>query len=385
MNSTSFALGLTLILEALSAFAAAFLVYAAFLVMRDKWKGAQAEKEQEQRDTEVRALKSAVWRGVAFLSSVLLVLVAIHVAARQYGMVAAAVVLFAGLAVCAIIYFDAVRKYWNDDRIQYTVLLWSAFWILIGLLMLFVSWAVDKGAVFEVDKIDAPSLAQYVATVAQIASIIIAATMVVVTNRHNAREADETARQQIYQTLELESVKLFRFECEHDDLVQMLWFSDPEAKGALERIAKGAVANLDNVSMEMRVKLYQLKQYTCQILNLFEMACKFRKQGVIDADIFGSWVIWMWELSAEPMFQLQWKGEKGIEFNYISELRDIINAGVHFNTAQGDHTESGRMHAFYNFVASQMFPDDEDRQHRLVKRWLDTPSDHEADYAKYWP
>lgn len=377
MNSTLLALGLILVLEGLSAFVAAFLMYAAFLTV-----------SAERRHGVARKLLDSAVRGGGFLVAVGASLALIHAVASSYGMAPAAATLFLTLSLCAAIYFPLVREHWKGDRIQYAMMLWAMFWIFIGLLLLFLSWITQQGVTFVLAPVDGQSFAQYVATFAQLAGIIIAATMVIITNRHNAREADATARQQIYQTLELESVKLFRFECDHPELVHMLWFSDDAARVALEELARGPSAglDLDKVSSPMQVRLYQLKQYTCHILNLFEMACKFRTQSIIDPDIFGSWVIWMWELCAEPMFQLQWKGEKGIEFNYITDLREIMNAGIHFNVARAGEglSASDRIRSFYNFVAHQLFPESEREQRELVERWLDQPASGTGGYQKFW-
>jgi hypothetical protein len=93
----------------------------------------------------------------------------------------------------------------------------------------------------------------------------------------------------------------------------------------------------------------------------------------------------MWELSCEPMFQLQWRGDKGIEFNYVGDLRGIINAGVHYSTQRpGQYDDAERMRSFYKFVAHQMFPESEKRAREQVQRWLESSSGTRISYDDYW-
>lgn len=354
--------GLLFVLEAISFFAVLSLIYSALLTRHEHRK------------------RPAPWKrylhGAAFVVLIGLILAGAHHRAWFGSVWQIPAVLLTGFTLCAVYYFSKVRTHWSDDRVQYAMLLWAAFWILVCLLLGLVYWIDRKGGTFEIGKIDAASLSQYVNSFAQIAGIIIAATMVVVTNRYNSRNADETAQQQIYQSLELESVKLFRFECDHPELVARLWY--PELPAPHE-----------TTPTPQPVKDYLLKQYICQMLNLFEMACRFHKERIFEADLFGSWVIWMWELCAEDVFQRQWRGEDGIEFNYIESFREIINAGIYFATeqpvpAQGSGSErpeltmKERRHSFFWFVGNVM--DDAE----YVDQWLGSSTYDTAKFNRYW-
>ena len=305
-----------------------------------------------------------------------------------------AMTLFLAMATCSVFYFALLRRKWTDDRVRYVLLLWSGLWLLTGLALVLV-WRAHDVLVFEIGKVDSQSFAQYIATLAQLAGIIIAATMVIVTNRHNAKEADDTSRQRIYQTLELESVKLFRFECDHKDLVAMLWFSDGKNFAEARALAQGGQLSDAEKSRGLSlVDFFRLKEYIFQILNLFEMACRFCRQDIVDADIFGSWVIWMWHISQLKTFQSLWPGEHGMEFNYVADLRDIMNAGIYFSTEapiesgaeerKSRVTENDRLHSFYNFVADRMFDVDEQTQRELVRNWLEPSPEEKPKYQKYW-
>lgn len=134
---------------------------------------------------------------------------------------------------------------------------------------------------------------------------------------------------EIYQQLELASVELFRFECEQAELVGLLWNEGDEAQADLTT-AQG----------------YQVRAYTCQILNLFEMAVRFRIDGTMEPDVFGSWVIWMHDLSSASRFRAIWPE---LRPNYVVELREILDAGV----ACGDQNPELRRAAFFSAVAAQ--------------------------------
>src|SRR4051794_33626194 len=64
------------------------------------------------------------------------------------------------------------------------------------------------------------------------------------------------------------------------------------------------------------------------MLNLFEMATRFRSSRVLPEDVFGSWVIWIWELCNSRQFQTFWLDQDDLPSNYVRDLRDIITDGV---------------------------------------------------------
>jgi hypothetical protein len=119
-------------------------------------------------------------------------------------------------------------------------------WIIVVSITIFLFWVGEKGKTLKLGTLDDASFAQDVNTFAQIAGILVAATMIVVTNRRNARQADETSRTQIYQALELESIALFRFESGNTAVARAVWESDamPSGDGAIDA--------------------YQVKEYICQ-------------------------------------------------------------------------------------------------------------------------
>ena len=348
---------LLLILEAISLLAILFLAYAAHLFVR----------ERQDEGSPVQALGGAVGHGVAFLLLTVVFLAIAHERVWSGQLWHVPAILGTAFVVCAFYYFFLIRDHWSDDRIRYGMLIWTALWIITGLLLGFIYWISRSGGGFRLDHVDGPTFSQYVNSFAQIIGIIIAATMVVVTNRHNAERADDTERQVIYQTLELESVRLFRFECEHPELVARLWFP-------------GHPALPETVRYPQDIREFQLREYICQILNLFEMACRFRSQRIFEAEVFKSWVIWMWELCGEEAFQKQWD-EGELKLNYVERLREIIDSGIHFATSAQPPTVStaDRRRAFYKYVGHVM------RDEAYVELWLDNSSTDVRKFDDFWP
>jgi hypothetical protein len=193
-----------------------------------------------------------------------------------------------------------------DSRIQNAVMMWGAVTALTISALLFLYLGRDYIT------IDAKAEVSYDLLIKS-GSILISAVGIAFTFVMGSEQANRNSRRQLYQTLELQSVELFRFECEKSELVRGLWFKEKESFGS---------------KPEDPVLRYQIRQYACQILNLFEMATRFRSSRVLPEDVFGSWVIWIWELCNCKQFQDLWLDDDDLPSNYVRDLRDIITAGV---------------------------------------------------------
>ncbi len=369
--------GILLFLWASSISFGLFIAYAAYLF----------SKEQKAKGVEWAAW-SAIGRGLGLLFLIFFSLACAHWSVENYPdtAIVALIPLLSALGVCGLYYFHLVRSHWDDDRIRYAVLLWTALWILVCLLIVLVVWIDRHEGKFQIGTVDASALSQYVNTFAQVAGILVAATMVILTNRHNAIQADETARDEIYQRLEIQSIELFRFETDHPELVARLWH--PEEVDALP----------DDDKMPPAVRSYQMMQYICQILNLFEMACRFRRKNIIETDVFGSWVIWIWELCNQPPFQQRWLD--GLQFNYVQDFRNLMNTGIAFASApeselsgqvdEPEATDRQRQRAFFRYVADTLVDDPlPEKRQDYVTRWLGgieggAPGLDREHIAKFW-
>lgn len=304
-----------LLLEAVSAVMALYIVY--FIALR--WKGEGVEREPLAID------RGFVLGSMAFAAIIGVSLWYAHRYAEAGLVLASALALGAGAIGAGVLYIPYLRAKWDDDRIRYAVLLWVTLWALIVFLLL-VAWRWGDR------KLDDSTLMQLVNNAAQIIGIVVAAAMIVVTNLVNSKQMNVTAQHKIYQTLELQSVQLFQWECEHPKYVKMLWLDERVPRNDLDR--------------------HLLRLYICQTLNLFEMAVRFRRQQIVAPEVFGSWVIWMWEMCALPVFQKLWSGEGGIWSNYVVEFREIMSQGVEISTGRGGDAE--KRDKFFAFVGKKL-------------------------------
>jgi hypothetical protein len=239
---------------------------------------------------------------------------AAHTFARDQFLLSAVAALTAGASVVTFYYFTTVLPLVSvhDTRIAYTMLFVGAA-ALLTILALLALWHLRDHVRLEA----MPTLG--VASIVQMAGVVISAAGILFTYLMRSEQANRTANQQIYQTLELQSVQLFRFEAEHPDLVEELWYGDVPQK----LLTPGMELPPDE-----EAKLYVLRQYVCQMLNLFEMAYRFRVRGIMEAEVFGSWVIWMWELCESDVFGAFWKNEDNLPANYVKGFRAAMMFGV---------------------------------------------------------
>lgn len=150
----------------------------------------------------------------------------------------------------------------------------------------------------------------------QILTVLIA---VFVYFRESNREKS-IARREIYQKLELASVDLFRFEFEN---AKKLWcfYSD---------------FTEDRFPEKTSYEYWALQEYVCQIMNLFEMIVEFKKQKIIDTQVFLSWIQWFWDISNAQNFLPIWSD---IRMNYTVPLRNAMDAGIAFARREKSDTK----------------------------------------------
>lgn len=148
-------------------------------------------------------------------------------------------------------------------------------------------------------------------SIASILGIVAAALAIIISNRQQAYKELQVARDQIYQQLEIESINLFRFEIENVELARVIW-DDTVSFDELQK---------DNS------KAYQILQHICQVLNLFEMAVRFKRDGIAHEDVFKSWELWIFDLCKSNIFLNYWHIE-GVRENYIKLFQNIIDEGL---------------------------------------------------------
>lgn len=153
-----------------------------------------------------------------------------------------------------------------------------------------------------------------------------------------SRRERTNRKREIYQRLELASVDLFRFEALNPKVIEGLWQAS--------RLP-------DKNSIEHEV----VQAYVYQILNLFEMAVRFRREGIMPRDVFGSWVIWFYDLCSAPNFAKLWPS---MRLNYLPELRELLTKGIEIASK---HDPEAARQKFFDFVASRL-------KDKSIKFWL---------------
>ncbi|MEB2778478.1 GNAT family N-acetyltransferase [Algoriphagus sp. D3-2-R+10] len=163
------------------------------------------------------------------------------------------------------------------------------------------------------------------------------------------------ANREVYLKLELASIDLFRFEATNVDVIRPLWEKDIDIpkKGTAEYLV--------------------LMNYVCQMLNLFELAIKFRKSKdkILPPDLFSSWVAWFHSLVTAPGFPIIWED---VNNHYIIDLRNIMSGGIEITK---EHTNPDFIEEkFYNFVAFVLDCD-------VIKYWLSGSEEQKRVYKDF--
>jgi GNAT superfamily N-acetyltransferase len=189
---------------------------------------------------------------------------------------------------------------------------------------------------------------------------------------HKAQiQSIKTEQATAYLSLEMYSSEVFKYEAEHCAL--LLPYRSISRPASLP----GGVAEANAAGVA--VNLY------FQTLNLFEVCTRFRKKGVIEAEIFASWVAWFYDTLDDWYFRAQWR--EGIRENYTPDLQAIFDAGVAIFDRLGDADEPAidlqRKRAFYEAVGGQLACDE-------VRGWLGKTRDVPAPadpgrFAISWP
>ena len=143
----------------------------------------------------------------------------------------------------------------------------------------------------------------------------------------NARKERKLKLSEMYNTLEFASIDLFRFEIEHHEKFWVLYDTSqkmPE-KGTKE--------------------FWVLKEYVCQILNLFEMAVEFVRGKLFRPDIFVTWAVWIWEIGSYENFQVIWEDTKQ---NYSTSLVMTIDKAI--SISKMEISDRDKKKKFYEYI-----------------------------------
>lgn len=202
-----------------------------------------------------------------------------------------------------------------------------------------------------------------------LAGIVVAT----VTFAFQQNQANALQRKEVYQRLELASNDLFRFEAEHaatigrfrDLTPSKVKFTQTERRilGDWSRYEEGRELDDDadarTAFLALDAARSIIRKCYEQTLNLFEMAARLRAARIVEPDVFGSWVVWLYECHCEWAFRDAWPG---LKLNYTAQLRQVFDDPVRrFDPAEDD---DARRRRFFRHVA-QLY------RCRVVEDWLD--------------
>lgn len=134
----------------------------------------------------------------------------------------------------------------------------------------------------------------------------------------NEMAALKARKIEIYQRLEIESNRVFEFEARHPQLVPMM----KRRLAPVERLEDLIVQNEYGDRMDARQIAMVARKYYEMNCNLFEIAARLRKLGLVDEDVFGSWVAWYFDTTTEWGFRALWED---LRDNYTADLRAIFD------------------------------------------------------------
>jgi hypothetical protein len=97
-----------------------------------------------------------------------------------------------------------------------------------------------------------------------------------------------------------------------------------------------------------------------QSLNLFEVCARFRRQRIIEPEVFASWVAWFHEIQEDWYFREMWAAD--IRSNYTDDVRQIFDVGCAI--FKSPLPEKRRRQAFYAAVADIM-------DCSVIRGWMD--------------
>jgi hypothetical protein len=171
-----------------------------------------------------------------------------------------------------------------------------------------------------------------------IAGLIGALVALIIFFRQQRRLLD-VEKQQTYQRLELASNELFRFAA--DNAAVLTRYMKEESSADLTDIEKTVADNHIN-----------------QTLNLFEMAARLRRAKFFEDEIFGSWVIWYYEMLGSWYFRHKWPE---IRPNYTSEMRLVFDEPI--RNFDPNASDAERKQQFFAHVAKVL-------KCPIVRSWL---------------
>lgn len=151
-----------------------------------------------------------------------------------------------------------------------------------------------------------------------------------------------------YFSLEVASSEVFKYEAEKElDIRDYRTVYPPRDRRKCTRLKNAPAA-------KTAYNLY------FQTLNLFEVCARFRRQEIIEHEVFASWVAWFYDTLDDWYFRAMWED---FRCNYTNDVRDIFDLGIRLfeghdaplaDKSAEETRDFERKDAFYKAVAAQM-------------------------------
>lgn len=216
---------------------------------------------------------------------------------------------------------------------------------------------------------------------------VVGIAVALATFLYQSAKGNELRRTEIYQGMEFASNDLFGFEAEHNKTLERFrdmapvqakftdleWqvlnrYAEIEEKGAAVIDSSPAfLAAWRKIEEDTRI----VRKYYEKTLNMFEVSTRFRKQGIVEDAVFGSWVIWYYDTCQEWAFRWLWPK---LRKNYVEDLRSVFDFPTTYFAFEGPNAEDEDTleHDFFVHVARVM-------RCKVVAEWLSVA---ETDVAK---
>lgn len=182
------------------------------------------------------------------------------------------------------------------------------------------------------------------------------------------RQSVRIEKSQAYLQLEVASSDVFKYEAEKAEVLKpyrLTRVTDAQRKAALANVEHAMTA----------YNLY------FQTLNLMEVCTRFRRQDIIEHQVFASWVAWCYDTLDDWYFRHQWSDFRA---NYTDDVRAIFDIGVElfseyrFGNSDDDEVDAARKACFYAAVADPNLMDCEE-----IAGWLNKTAQRASDTEKW--
>lgn len=210
--------------------------------------------------------------------------------------------------------------------------------------MAVIRWLiVAHGPGFDLKPVTTPDLISIVAAAIALAAFLAAFWF----SRRARQDGLRVEKSNAYLNLEVASSEVFKYEAEKDAHLRpyRTVYVDPAERARLAELPDAKIA----------YNLY------FQTLNLFEVCARFRRQDIIEHQVFASWVAWFYDTLDDWYFREMWRD---FRCNYTDDVRDIFDLGTMIFARHGEEAPAGeadeekrdatRKAAFYKAVAGQM-------------------------------